>query len=115
MANVVNCNGETELMGNSALYITDDPNADEASEYTKCSSDFHEAGFKTLTNCHGRYLILRRTGPGMSSNISIVHEIRAYSGTNLLEGATVIVSPPPKDPSFSVNNLIQNLDTRSNR
>ena len=97
----------SEKMGNSAFYITDNPFA-SISGYTKCSSDFHDGGFKKLTNCIGRYLILRRSGPGMADNRFTINEIRAYSVANLLEGAAVIEAPDPKDPSFSAKNLIEN-------
>ena len=56
----------SERMGNSAFYITDNVFATETYQYTKCSSDFYDGGFKNLTNCKGRYLILRRTGQGMA-------------------------------------------------
>ena len=77
-------------MGNSAFYITDDESATEISQYTKCTSDFHDGGFKKLTDCIGRYLILRRTGGGMNENWFSISSLRAFTVTNLLEGATVI-------------------------
>ena len=51
----------------------------------------------------------------MWDNEFIINEIRAFSVPNLLEGATVIESPPPKDTSYSVNNLIENQEARSSR
>ena len=95
-------------MGSSAFYITDD--ASVSAVYTKCSADFHDGGFKILTNCQGRYLKLMRTGTGMSNanNYFNINEIRVYSVGNLLEGASVIEAPTPKDPMFSANNIIEN-------
>ena len=98
-----------------AVYTTDDVSATEISDYTKCSSDFYDSGFKALTSCKGQYLILMRDGPGMSGNWLTINEIRAYSVPNLLEGANVIESPAPKDPLLDVNNLIENFETRSGR
>ena len=91
-------------MGFSAFYVSDDAAA--TAVYTKCSDDFHEGGFKKLTNCQGRYLKLMRTGGGMAYNFFTIYEIRVYSVSNLLEGAVVIEAPVPKDPYFSANNLI---------
>ena len=96
MANVLNfANSEanTERIGSTALYITDNPAAASISEYTKCSSDFHDGGFKSLTNCIGRYLIIMRTGRGMTLDWFTIYEIRAYTVTNLLSGAAVIEAP----------------------
>ena len=101
-------------MGSSAFYITDNLWG-PVSEYTKCSSDFHEGGFKKLTDCKGRYLILRRTGKGMSSNYYAINEIRAFSVPNLLEGAAVIKAPTPKDLLLDAKNLVENFETRSSR
>ena len=101
-------------MGSAAIYIANDVFA-TFSEYTKCSEDFFDGGFWTLTNCKGRYLILRRTGSGIANNWFTINEIRAYSVTNLLQGAVVIEAPDPKDPSFSANNLIENFEARSGR
>ena len=93
-------------MGSCAFYTTDD--ASVSAVYTKCSEDFFDGGFKILTNCQGRYLKLMRTGPGMYDNLFFINEIRVYSVGNLLEGATVIEAPNPKDPLLSANNLIEN-------
>ena len=60
--------GWSETMGSCAMYVTDNDLATETNQYTKCSSDFYEGGFKSLSGCKGRYLILKRTGPGMSRN-----------------------------------------------
>ena len=49
----------------------------------------------------------------MFDNEWIINEIRAFSVPNLLEGAAVIESPPPKDLSFGVDNLIKNQESRS--
>ena len=101
MANVVNYllvghgNADTS-MGNSAFYITDNPGAINVSDYTKCSGDFHDGGFITLTNCKGRYLNLRREGSGMVDARLNMSQIRVYTVTNLLEGAAVIEAPTPK-------------------
>ena len=51
----------------------------------------------------------------MTQNYFTINEIRAYSVSNLLEGAAVVRAPDPKDPSFSANNLIENQETRSGR
>ena len=51
----------------------------------------------------------------MYDNWYVINEIRAYSVANLLEGATVIEAPSPKDPLLDVNNLIENFETRSSR
>ena len=93
-------------MGSSAFYTTDDL---VSAVYTKCSEDFHDGGFIILTNCQGRYLKLMRTGPGMNNKWFSINEIRVYSVGNLLEGATVIKAPTPKDSMFSANNIIENL------
>ena len=63
-----------------------------------------------------RFLILRREGPGIIStgaNSFYIHEIRAYSVPNLLEGSAVIEAPEPKDPAFPAKNLIENFENRS--
>ena len=78
-------------MGSSAFYTTDD--ASVSAVYTKCSADFHDGGFKSLTNCIGRYLIIMRTGRGMTLDWFTIYEIRAYTVTNLLSGAAVIEAP----------------------
>ena len=120
MADLLNSYASTNdsaYFGWSAFYITDDPTADEftnVSQFTKCSEDFHEGGFKKLTNCKGRYLILRRTGSGMQWKDYYACEIRVFTVTNLLEGAAVIEAPAQKDQSplpstsWGVNNLIEN-------
>ena len=116
MAHVTNTNYDSNWStswGNSAFYITDDPAADEISEYTKCSSDFHDSGFKPLANCYGRYLIMAREGSGMFTNEWLVNEVRAYSVINLLEGASVIENPEPISSTFSAENLVENQETRS--
>ena len=103
-------------MGSTAVYTTDNLWG-SVSEYTKCSEDFFDGGFKLLTNCKGRYLKLRRTGStveGGSQRFNI-NEIRAFSVPNLLEGAAVIEAPTPKHSDFDANNLIENIDTRSAR
>ena len=41
-----------------------------------------------------------------------INEIRVFSVINLLEGATVIESPEEWE-GFVVNNLVENLETRS--
>ena len=67
MANIVNFSWRqdySERMGSSAFYIADV----EAGPYTKCSTDFFEGGFKTLTNCVGQYLFLYRTGTAINHN-----------------------------------------------
>ena len=51
----------------------------------------------------------------MNGNWFTIFEIRAYSVTNLLEGAVVIKAPDPKDPTLSANNLIENQEARSGR
>ena len=100
--------------GLSAIYTTDDASHTSISQYTKCSGDYLDGGFKTLGACKGRYLIIARTGPGMSmDNRYFLNEDRVYSVLNLLDGANVIEDPTPKDPSFSAMNLVQNLETRS--
>ena len=101
-------------MGSSAFYITDDPLA-SVSDCTKCSTDFYDGGFKSLSNCKGRYLILERTGRGASSINFTINEIRVFSVPNLLEGATVIEAPSPKDPAFAAKNLAENQENRSCR
>ena len=103
-------------MGTSAFYITDNAAATAAnmSDYTKCSSDFFDTGFKVLLpSCTGRYLALIRTGCGMHDCVYNIDGLRAYSGINLLEGAAVIETPTPKDDEFSATNLVENLETRS--
>ena len=102
-------------MGRYAFYITDDVDASEVSDYTKCSEDLLDGGFKNLTNCVGRYLIVGRDGSGMTDNQFMVNEIRAYSVINLLEGASVIESPEPSDSTLNVNNLLENQSARSGR
>ena len=111
--NYYNREDKSERMGNTAIYTTDDLSANSISQYTKCSSDFLDGGFKLLSHCKGRYIILRRTGPGMSSDNFTLNEIRVFSVPNLLEGSAVIEAPVPKDPAFSPNNLIENLELRS--
>ena len=51
----------------------------------------------------------------MDNNDTAINEIRVYSVPNLMEGAAVIVAPDPKnqDSKWSVNNLIENQETRS--
>ena len=51
----------------------------------------------------------------VNNNNGFINEIRAYSGTNLLEGAAVIEAPTPKHSNYIVDNLIENQDTRSSR
>ena len=51
----------------------------------------------------------------MNNGFLIVNEIRAFSVTNLLEGAAVIEAPTPKHSDFGANNLIENLEARSSR
>ena len=80
----------SERMGESAIYITDNFFATETKQYTQCTEFFLEGGFKNLSNCKGRYLILRRKGLGMASWDTTINEIRAYSVPNLLEGAVII-------------------------
>ena len=70
MANIVAYNAEATwdyVFLSSAFYISDNL-SDSVNEYTKCSEDFYSGGFKTLTNCFGRYLILRRTGDNPAGN-----------------------------------------------
>ena len=43
----------------------------------------------------------------------MINELRVYSVINLLEGATVIESPEPKDSTYGANNLVENLEMRS--
>ena len=114
----MNCyfnDADSRTWGFTAIYTTDDPTHNSISQYTtKCSGDFVEGGFKTLGPCKGRYLIIARTGPGMSvNNRFYINEVRVYSVPNLLEGATVIETPTPKDNDLSANNLIENQETRS--
>ena len=63
--NVAFNEGASERMGFSAIYASDDVSHNDVSLFTKCSSDFHDGGFKKLTNCTGRYLMIVRTGLGM--------------------------------------------------
>ena len=103
----------SETFGLISIYTTDYA-SHTISEYTKCSGDFLDGGFKNLGPCKGRYLIIARTGPGMSWNDRLyINEVRVYSVPNLLEGATVIETPTPKDNDLSANNLIENQETRS--
>ena len=117
MAQISNLSNEwrTERFGNSAFYITDDESATETSQYTKCTSDFHDGGFKKLTDCTGRFLIFRRTGSGMINSWFSISSLRAFTVTNLLEGATVIEAPDPKHSDFVATNLVENIETRSSR
>ena len=92
---------KSERMGSCAIYTTDDANHDNmsTSQFTKCSNDFLDGGFKKLSDCKGRYLMLIRTGEGMFNNIFSINEIRAFSVPNLINGAAVIEAPDSKDPS----------------
>ena len=47
------------------------------------------------------------------NNRFYINEVRVYSVPNLLEGATVIETPTPKDNELSAYNLIENQETRS--
>ena len=115
--------GGSETLGRAAFYISDDASssndvAADDSGFTRCTPDFLDGGFKTLTNCEGRYLILRRNTLAMESAASgtymSINEIRAFTVTNLLEGASVTEAPDPKNSTFVVENLIENLELRSN-
>ena len=101
-------------MGSTAIYVSDTDSTDVA-QYTKCSGDFHDGGFKNLENCQGQYLMIRRTGPGMYDIKYILCEVRVYSVANLLDGAVVIEASTPKHSDFNANNLVTNLETRSGR
>ena len=59
--------------------------------------------------------MLKRTGPGMRDNKFSINEIRVFSVPNLLEGASVIKAPDPKNSDFGANNLVENQETRSMR
>ena len=48
-----------------------------------------------------------------TNNDALINEIRAYSVTNLLEGAAVIEAPEPKNYDYIVENLIENQELRS--
>ena len=115
--------GGSETLGRAAFYISDDASssndvAADDSGFTRCTPDFLDGGFKTLTNCEGRYLILRRNTLAMESGAGgtfmSINEIRAFTVTNLLDGASVIEAPDPKNSTFVVENLIENLELRSN-
>ena len=49
----------------------------------------------------------------MFDNSFTINEIRVFSVQNLLEDAIVFKAPDPKNPLFSANNLIENIETRS--
>ena len=63
-------NSNSKSWGLTAIYTTDDtfydPSVNSISELTKCSGDFFDGGFKNLGPCKGRYLIIARTGPGIT-------------------------------------------------
>ena len=86
-------------------------------DYTRCSFPFHDGGLKTLfPACKGKYLIIRRQGPGiMHNNWFVINEVRIFTVPNLLATATVVQAPEPKDPLFKAENLVNNLSTRSGR
>ena len=64
-------------------------------------------------DCTGRYLMLYRTGPGMTNNFFYINEVRVFSVPNLLVGAAVTEAPDPKHSDFGANNLVENTETRS--
>ena len=116
MMNHYNLLSRSESWGFTAIYTTDDESHTSISQYSKCSGDFSEGGFKTLGSCKGRFLIIARTGSGTSwYNVFDISEVRVYSVPNLLEGATMIKAPTSKDLSFSADNLVENQETRSGR
>ena len=84
-------------MGNSAFYITDNVDDYDTSDMTKCSEFFLDGGFKNLTDCTGRYLIMRRTGTSQSTDEFTIMEIRAFTVINLLEGAALMEAPTPTE------------------
>ena len=94
LLNMARSTNQSESWGNSAIYTTDDVSHNSISQYTKCSTDFHDGGFKLLNNCKGRYLMFgREAGGGMSDNSLLVLSIRIYSVINLLDGADLIEAP----------------------
>ena len=91
-----------------AVWVSDNAPDGNTAGYTRCTEDFfHEGGFKFLSpDCKGRYLILRRDGPGMYDNYLNMNEVRIYTVPNLLTGASIVQAPEPKDPLFKADNLI---------
>ena len=51
----------------------------------------------------------------MSDDKFSINEIRAFSVSNLIDGAAVIEAPDPRDSKWSVNNLLENQENRSSR
>ena len=58
----------SETWGFTSIYTTDDAYHTSISQYSKCSGTFSDSGFKKLSSCKGRYLIIARTGPGITTN-----------------------------------------------
>lgn len=87
---------KTLFIGNTYIYVGDDPTAFSSNLQLGIKVPINEGGFikldKVLT---GRYVVLRRIGgslPGTTRNRYAFNEIKVYGSTNLIEyGATISI------------------------
>ena len=115
--NYYNNDAQSKRLGTSYLWVGDDPTPWSNSLTIATIEPINEGGFINLDRpIKGRYVVLRRDGPGISNNWYTVSEIRVYSVTNLLNyGATILSAPESTTSSKSAQNLVTNLRTRSAR
>lgn len=100
------------------MYVGDDGTPWSNSLTLGTVSFFQEGGFINLDSpLTGRYLVIRRLGPGIGgSNDYSLAQIKAYSVTNLLyQSATILEAPTPNVVTKSAQNLVENLRTRTQR
>ena len=102
-------------MGSSYIFVGDDATPYSNSLTLATSQPFHDGGFIDLDQpVTGRYVVVRRIGPGITGGEFIIQEIKVYAVTNLLQyGATILQAPAPYQAIYSADNLIQNLRARS--
>lgn len=110
-------------MGDSRVFVGDDPSPFSTSLVRGTIKPFSDGGFIDLdTPLTGRYVVIRRQGPSLYNpsttdsdvNQYSIREVRIYSSTNLLQyGASLVSQPVAQSSAYSAQNLIENLRARN--
>ena len=116
--NVCGSSDKNKRLGTSAIWIGDDFTPYSTS-LTKCSVDFFDTGFQSMTiPCTGKHVVIRRAElPRNGDRQYNLHQLRVYQVPNLLnmfkKTIKIISAPDPKEDKYKANEIIDNLTRRS--